>query len=199
MANDAKYPADAPLVWPATVTRSAARQGGPWTRASIEAVVPRPLHPGEKVTVLPLRRALPRRELPVAVVDEQPGTPPFPSTWALVVDATVAPFLSARPDPGHEGHHPFDAIVVSPPAPKARLLARGAAGHDLPAAPATLWAAVDLTGDGKPDAAIFRFCCEQPSRPARAPGGSPCQTECVAIYLRDAGQSWRLVHQASDD
>jgi hypothetical protein len=199
MGDDVRYPGDAPLVWPATVNRTAARKGGAFKAATVEAVVPRAIKAGERVTVLPLTRGIPPRALVVASAKEQPAAPPFPPTWAVVLDATIKPLLAARPERGREKHHPFEAVMVYPANPRARLLPPLAVTADLPAAAATLWAAVDLTGDGNADAAIFRFCCEQPGTPARSTGRSPCGSECVAIYLRSPGQSWRLAHQASDD
>jgi hypothetical protein len=199
MANDVKYPDDVPLVWPATVTRTGARKGGPWKTAQVETVVPRAVKPGERITVLPLKRAVAARDLPVTAVEEQAVAAPFPPTWTVAADASVAAFLTARPEAGHQGHRPFEVVVVYPASRRARLLAPESVAHDLPAPPATLWAAVDLTGDGKPDAAIFRFCCEQPSTAPRATGNSPCGSECLSIYVRSAGQPWRLAHQASDD
>lgn len=205
------YPSDAPLVWPATVSRtggdkSGKAQGrpsrGPWKAASVDAVVPREVKAGELATVLPLQRSVPAQDFPLKVVHVQPGVDAFPPSWTVALDASVASFLKAKATAGWADHRPFDAVMVYPANKSARLLPLKAVA-DLPnakgASAATLWAAVDLSSDGKADVVIFRFCCDRPEAASRATGPSPCGYNCEAIYLRSKDQPWRLVHQASDD
>jgi hypothetical protein len=200
-AQPPSYPADLPLVWPATVTRAAPSKKRPWKKATVEAIVPRKLEPGQLVTVVPLARAAPSARA-VATVQPQEGVPGFPTTYLITVDAAAKPLLEAKAEPGHTDERPFEALVVSPAAPKARLL-NPAAVKDLPtgtgASPATLSAAVDLDADGKADAALFRYCCDQPATAPRRTDKSPCSPECQAIYLRGKDGAWQAVHQASDD
>jgi hypothetical protein len=203
----AGYPQDAPVAWPAMVSRAArgggGRPGGRWKAATVEAALPRAVKAGELVTVLPLPRSLPVRDLPVTAVKEQPAMGSSPARWLVTVDASLPAFLTAKAQPGHADHRPFEAVVVQPANRRARLLSPKAAAGDLPggkgASPATLWAAVDVTGDGKADVAIFRFCCENPASAPGATGGPPCPSECEAVQVRTPGAAWRPVYEASDD
>lgn len=225
------YPANLPVVWPATVNRGIERapsatpagdsttagkkgasqgaraSGMPTKKApvttTVSAILPRAVKPGELATVLPLKRGLPARDLPVKTVREQPAQGGFAGTWVIDVDASVAPFQSARPAAGAPSNQPFEAVVIYPATAQARVLARPSVANDLPNAPGasatTLWAAVDVTKDGKADVAIFRSCCERPTSPAHAAGAPPCQSECEQTYVRADGRPWQLVQAASDD
>jgi hypothetical protein len=111
--------------------------------------------------------------------------------------------VRARPDAGASNEYPFEAVVIYPAAPSARLLSRQAIGRDVPGegglTPAVLWSAVDVDGDGRADAEIFRFCCEKPTRPTRRGGPSPCESDCEKTFVRGAGDAWTLAAQKTED
>src|SRR5438309_11140771 len=81
-APTASYPAELPLVWPATVTRAAPSKKRPWKKATVEAIVPRQLEPGQLVTIVPLGRTAPSARA-VATVKPQEGVPGFPTTYLI--------------------------------------------------------------------------------------------------------------------
>jgi hypothetical protein len=198
-AQPAPYPDDLPLVWPATVTRSSPTSKRPWKAVAVEAIVPRRLQSNQLVTVVPLARTAPG-DRAVATVKAQEGVPGFPATYLVTVDGGGRALLEARAEPGHTDARPFEALIVAPAHPKARLL-KGA--KDLPsgtgASAATLTAALDLDADGKADAALFRYCCEKPATAPVRTDRAPCSPECEAIYVRARDGAWTAVRQASDD
>jgi hypothetical protein len=205
-AEDVKYPTDTPLVWPAGVTRKSAQKDRhgrfhpPWTSVTVSAVFPRPVNVGDTVTVLPLRRDVPVQELRVATVKHQPAVDEFPATWLVHLDANNESFLTAKHERNWREDTPFEVVVVHPAAPTARLLALSS--RELPkakgASPRTLWAAVDLHGDGKADAVVFRFCCNKPTAPWGPAGPPACKSHCERIFLREDDQPWRIVHEEED-
>ena len=208
-ADEVSYPQSAPLVWPAMVTRESehadkhGRFHPPWKTVTVGTVIPRAVSVGDAVTVLLLKRGVPAQELKVTKVKPQPAAADLmPATWVVDIDASTESFLAAKPDRGRGDDTPFDAIVIHPATPKARVHETRMRSRDLPREEGcslrTLWAAVDLESDGRPDVAIFKFCCDKPAIPTRQSGPSPCQNDCRRIYLREAGQSWRLVHEDSD-
>jgi hypothetical protein len=198
-AQPAPYPADAPLVWPASVTRSSPADKRPWKALVVEAVVPRKVESGALVTIVPLTRLAPQNRA-VTSVQAQDPVPGFPPTYQITVDGAVKAYLEARPAAQHTEARPFDALLVSPPHPKARVMKTV---KDLPSgngvSAATLAAALDLDADGKADATVFRYCCETPTAAPVRSAPSPCSPECEAIYLRGKDGAWKPVHQASDD
>jgi len=201
------FPADAPIVERATVNRESAQKGKngffepPWTSVKVSVGLARAISVGDAVTVLPLRQGLPPLQANATSVKFQQGVPDeLPDLWWADVDVKAPAFFSARPDRGRRDDMPFDAVVIYPAQAQARLLAPAAVVKDLPrergCSKRTLWAAVDLDGDGKPDVTMFQFCCEKPTSPKT---GWPCENLCQTTYLRRKGQPLRLVEEGLDD
>lgn len=195
------FPPDAPLVWPATVTRVSAT---PEHRksATVSAGLPRPVKVGDILTVIPMRRGIPPIDLKATSVRAQAATDLTPALWLVEAETELDAFLTAAPDPGRRDHDPFGVIVIYPQRSLARLIPQKFVKRDLPKANGaslrTLWSAVDIDGDGAVDVEIFRFCCDHPSRPSRTTGPSPCQSDCENTYLRSKGRPWSLVNEESE-
>jgi hypothetical protein len=203
------YPPDSVLVCPASVSRTSPQKDShgrfhpPWTSVTVSAICKRAVAIGQTVTIVPLRRDLPLQELKVSAVKEQAAVDEYPASWVVDIEVSGKAFFAATPDAGRGDDSPFDVLVISPAKTNARLLPSTTVARDLPkgkgASARTLWAAVDLDGDGKVDAAIFRFCCEKPSRPWRFAGPNSCDYHCERTYLRQSGSGWTLVDEGVGD
>jgi hypothetical protein len=201
------FPADVPIVGTGTVERQSVQKDKsgffqpPWTSVKVSVGLARAISVGDAVTVLPLRKGLPRLQAKVTSVKFQEGIPDeLPDLWWVDLEVKEPTFFTARPDRDRRDDMPFDAVVVYPAQKKARLLAPAEVAKDLPrergCSKRTLRAAVDLDADSNADVTMFEFCCHKPTSPKTS---WPCQNTCQATYLRRDGQPWRLVEEGMDD
>jgi hypothetical protein len=200
------YPPDAPLVWRTWVSRTSPTRNAhglhwpPWTSAKVSTVVPRPAKVGDAVLVLPLAPLAPVTSK-VARVQAQPAIDAGGPTWVIDIDVTNRAFLEAKSRGERSDEVPFDVVVVFPAIEGARLVPRKTALADLPraasASASTLKAAVDLTGDGKADAALFEYCGDHPAE--RFTTDLRCGFRCQATFLRLGGKAWALVADECPD
>lgn len=211
-SSDATFPADAPLVLPATVTRKGPSRddAGPdghsrdrWTSATIFVGMPRAAKTGDTLTVVPVKDGMPSIDLKVTSARAQAATDLTPAIWLIEAETSDSAILTAAPDRDGSEAHPFEAVVVFPARSGAALLPRQNSGVDLPkgigSSLRTLWCAIDIDGDKRSDVEIFRFCCDKPTKASRSGGQSPCASDCQNTFVRPKGQSWILVDRSSED
>lgn len=192
---------EVPWVRPATVV---GRRGGSLAPATltVDTVLPWSIDVGQDVAVLAVPSALGAQKLAVTEVTVQPPIDgDGRSTWVVAVDAASTPLASLEPRTWGDSWSAA-AILVCPAGPVA-LVDAADVGGDLPvrsgASLQTLWAAVDLTGDGTPDAEIFRFWCDTPTVSTGQPQPGRSYVACESIYRRSGRKHWKLVSESRDD
>jgi hypothetical protein len=148
-----------------------------------------PPNVGAAVTILPKQAGLPGVELAIIRVTKHDdladeGVPPW---WEPVFESVKDRAYFTLPGP----QFPGDVVVVYPASPMATLLdAKLLTADDVP--PGILLKgvriAVDVDGDGRPDAIELSVCTDNPKR---ASCGEATATE---IHRCEAGV-WSLVHR----
>lgn len=142
---------------------------------------------GSRVTVLPLSYG-PPFELAITSSKLRDDVPDE-LWWEVELEAIRDPaVLAAAPVPGRDAAYPFDAVVLHPVRPSARLV-RPADVRDLPRGvePTLIHTAVDLEGDGRVDALSTKYCCNDPG--ARL---DSCDPLCGEHYRRGPS-GWRWI------
>ncbi|MCX4240483.1 hypothetical protein [Paraliomyxa miuraensis] len=140
---------------------------------------------GEAVTVLPRHPTLPALELSITKVKTH-GNPrdDIPRWWEPVLEEVTEPaWVDVRAA--------VDVVVVYPATPSATLLdPTRILPDDLPPSvlPKGVEIAVDVDGDGRPDAIEASVCSENPRR-------ARCFEATAWEIHRREGDGWQLVHR----
>lgn len=134
---------------------------------------------GAAITLVPVA-ALPPVELTIAAARKE-SEPEIGEYWEIALTPLTDPrYLSAPAAQNRRPEYPFDAVFLSPAQPKATLLSVPVQPlGDLPpeARHADVRAAVDTSGDSRPDAVELAFCCE------RRRALDACDTPCGETWL----------------
>ena len=208
-----EFPTGTPLVLAATVNRKGPQNAGPradsgseakWSTATVFVAMPRAIDKGDRITVIPVRSGIPSVDSTVTSSKAQPReTDLTPATWLVEADTTEGLFLSAPPDKGAADDTPFEAVVVYPAHPGARLLSRQAVRTDLPKAPGasarTLWTAIDIDGDGHADAEILQVLLRQPHQSVKQPRPLALRLGLREHVVHPSARPWTLVDRSSED
>jgi hypothetical protein len=193
----------------ATLIRASATKGKdgrfepPWTSGTFTVVLPKKVPIGATFTVIPRGTAVEACQLLATKVTKQPlmEEEEGRDRWEVDLNASTDQFLRVKGPKQRHGEMPIDAVVIYPAVPEARLVEMSRARNFVPGHlgvfPATLWAAVDTTRDGKPDIMIFKSCCENPKVPEAETGQSPCEHTCESIYFL-AKEGWKKISESSD-
>jgi len=191
---------EVPWVWPAVIVGRRDYKGGPKT-VTVDTVLPWAIEVGQAVSVVVVSSNLPAQDLVVTEVRAQPAVDEYPASWVVGVDAGSSVFASLEPQAW--GDTWSDTAILVCPAGPVSLVAPADVDNDLPARTgtslATLWAAVDTTGDGRPDTEIFRFWCDTPDVSTSRPQPGASYLSCQSIYRRAGRKRWKLVHDSRDD
>ncbi len=182
------------MVASATVWRQSKTDAPPWSRVEI-ATVRFGVRPtvGETVTILPRHPTLPVLELEIRKVVRH-GAPAdgIPRWWEPVLErVTERAYLDVRAPKDRSAQLPVDVVVVYPATPSATLLDPKAVDPgDLPPGvlPKGVEIAVDVNGDGRPDAIESTVCTENPRR-------ARCSEATAWEVHRRKGTGWQLVHR----
>lgn len=166
----------------------------PWDAVTVDLIFGFKEEPrrGEKVGVHPLN-GLPPVELKILRSKRRND---FGSDWweVDVEPVTERAYFDAGAQPGRRLDMPFDAVVLYPRSPNARILPAAVVDRSqLPKALAlkTVTAILDVDGDQQPDIVTTDFCCGRPTV-ALSTGPKYCGYHCGATYRRQAGK-WRKV------
>jgi hypothetical protein len=170
----------------------------PWTRVSVHFGFEgeRPAR-GRAITVVPVHPAgLPVLNLKFTKVlhgrggCEADGHP----WWTTEVGIDDSAFLTAEPDRDHVPERPFDAIVIYPAVPFARLVPRSsiqslAYPEGVPRT--AVMTGIDLTGDEQPELLVAWYCCGDPQQSL-----DRCDFACLDYYQKQNGR-WILRDRAT--
>lgn len=142
---------------------------------------------GAAITLVPVA-ALPPVELSITAAKKE-TEPEIGDFWEITLAPLTDPrYLSAPAAEGRRPEFPFDAVFLSPVEPRAKLLtvAMQPLG-DLPpdATHAEVLAAVDVSGDDRPDAVALSFCCAEERALHRTL--SECDYHCGEVWLLREG------------
>lgn len=183
----------------AMFSREKAEGGAAATRIRIAASIDGTTRPqmSGTVSVIPYNRALPTVQIRIGGIGarkEQDCTSLKLYHWPIeledIADGAYAGYRGAQQ--GHLG----DAVILYPPRPEAKAMAReNVAPADLPksAVPSELFAAFDFDADGRADLVEMKTCCGKLDKDrACAPGDS-----CVKSYRRGP-KGWRLINQREE-
>lgn len=204
VASSAKPAPEARGFGDATVARSSERKDKdgsslpPWTRVEITNIgfsqkfksQPRI---GERVTVLSLGVELPALELKIAGVDDAKDecTGAEHHLWAVTLeDVTRRDYFDQKPMSDRSLEYPFDALVIYPANPAARVVSRAKLSKEMLPRSVTvemIRAAVDTNADGAPELLLLNFCCDDPKATV-----STCELTCGKIY-RKTDNVWTLI------
>lgn len=157
----------------------------------------KPFKAGGHVSILPIDPGLAPIKVMVTKVELLPegnqctGEKPL---WAM----TGAPIkkrgiLDAKPLRAPSGIvAPIWSMMVYPANPKARIVpASRFAAQDIPAsfAVGNIVVGVDLTGNGKPEAVMVKYCHDKQGKKT-VPGSKQCTDDVQAVYLKTAPKTW---------
>lgn len=169
----------------------------PWKEVQITNVFgfkERPIV-GEKVTVIPLDVNIPPLELEIMKADKTAnaceGLPPY---WEVALERVKEKAFSDAAPPNRSAEYPFDVCVIYPAVKfvspiKRENLSRSMLPRGV--ALSTVKAAIDLTGDGRPDVLIVEYCCGNPNRPT-----ADCDYTCGKTFKK-IGNEWKLLDRSS--
>lgn len=142
---------------------------------------------GATITLVPVA-ALPPVELSITAAKKE-SEPEIGDYWEITLTPLTDPrYLTAPAAAGRRPEFPFDAVFLSPVEPRAKLLNVAVQPlGDLPpnAAHNEVLAAIDVSGDDRPDAVALSFCCAE----ERAQHGtlSECDYHCGETWLLREG------------
>lgn len=188
-------PVPAPtMIGTADLWRESKSGGPPWSRVEIFGAR-FGLRPavGEAVTILPRHPTLPVLELSITKVKTH-GSPrdDIPRWWEPVLeDVTEPAYVDLRTPRDRSPQHPIDVVVVYPATPSATLLdPKRIDPDDLPpeVVPKGVEIAIDVDGDGRPDALEASVCSDDPKR-------ARCFEATAWEIHRREGDGWQLVHR----
>lgn len=182
------------LLCTAEVFRESKSGKPPWSRVEIEGLRfgLRPT-PGETVTIVPRDPALPVLELSIVNVRTH-GAPRdgIPRWWEPVLAKVEdRAYFELRAPRDRRPEYPADVVVVYPATPSAVLLdPKAVSPDDLPPGvlPKGVELAVDVDGDGRPDAIESTVCTENPKK-------AKCFEATAWEVHRREGDGWQLVHR----
>lgn len=153
---------------------------------------------GEKVTVVPLTSGIEPFYLTIrgsAMKSEgctEEDEKPF---WEVSLDPiTSRQILAAEPREGRSGEFPFDVFLIYPAVAFAKNVPEAEWKKGLlPAgiATETVWAAIDIDNDAKPDLLDVRFCCKAPTQKI----GDKCDLTCGKTFKKSGGK-WNLLNES---
>ena len=184
-----------------TAKDAAGRNVRPFDAVSVDTyfnrlpIVPKP---GMAVTIVPLAPGLDPFNLKIVRVmrEEACGDE---KRWNLEFEPVAGRALAeAPPVPDRTDEYPFDVCVIFP-AVKTAVAMQGDRldRQSLPrgvSAP-TIVAAIDVTGDGKPDLLETSYCCDREQHRSRR-SVKDCDYTCGKAFRKVAGR-WRLIEQFS--
>lgn len=189
------------IVGEAIVWRISADEGrtgsrpAPWKEVRVTNVFGFKRKPvmGDKVTVVPLDVEIAPLDLRITEIKERNDCG---SHWWEVELEPVRQraFFDIAPRPDRVQEFPFDVGIVYPAVKYARQIKGKALRKGmLPAGVSlnTVKGALDLTGDGVPDALIVDYCCRDPGKAAKG-----CDYTCGKIF-RKIRNAWKIVNTSS--
>ena len=146
-----------------------------------------------KVTIVPLDVDVAPMDLKITGIKEREACGSH--WWDVELETVKAKlFFDTAALPNRTQEFPFDVGVIYPAVSSARQIRKGALRASmLPKGVSlnTVKGAIDLTGDGIPDALLVAYCCRDPQKPARE-----CDYSCSKTF-RKMGNVWRLVNTSS--
>lgn len=180
-------------------TDESSRQLPPWKEVRIGNVFGFEKAPviGDKVTVIPLEVNIALIELKIVRTKKRQDEN-LPVWWEVELEPVKhKEFYEAKPVNGsRSAEAPFDVCIVYPVIKSARairqdrltkaMLPRGVTVK-------TVYAAIDITNDRRPDALITKFCCQNPTR---SPKQQDCDYTCGKTYMK-VNDVWKLSGSSS--
>lgn len=167
----------------------------PYTSAEIPLALEHSAKVGEKVTVIPLQVDFELFELEIKNVQKITETGcdgDKPKTfWKVEFEKITRPnLLTAEPVKNRSGEFPFNVFVIYPAVKFARKLESGELKKEMIPKNVflkTVTAAIDLTGDGKPDLLEASFCCSKEDETA-----DECDYTCGRTFKKTKGV-WKQI------
>jgi hypothetical protein len=190
-AESAKLP-KVEVIGEGVILRTSPTTAPPWDKVTIANIFGFKKAPrtGATVTVVPAHG------LPVVtlkVIGSQKRSELGRSFSAIdVAEVKDEAYLTAAPQPGRRPDSPDDVMVLYPAVKVAQAIAASAvSAGDLPpkVSPDLVKIAVDLNGDGQPDALVVELCCYSRAKPVG------CDLICGEKYLR-TGKAWKLIDKS---
>ncbi len=151
---------------------------------------------GKRVTVIPLQANLDPLDVKILKTQKQENScdQRLPAYWEIDLEPIEQKeFFEIETTPNRRAEYPFDVAIVYPAVKFARALKKEQLTSDmLPKGVAvnTVFAAIDMTNDQRPDMVIVRYCCTDSKK-----SPEECST-CSATYRR-ASNSWELIDSSS--
>ncbi len=167
----------------------------PWKEIKIINIFgfKRRLAVGEKATVIPLDTDISPLDLRIIKAEkvENPCNKRMPGVWEVELEPiTQKKFFEIEPLLNRADEYPFDVALIYPAVKAARQLKKDQLTNAmLPKGIAinSVKAALDLTGDGKPEVVILEYCCDNPSKPV-----TECDYTCGKTFTK-VKNTWKLI------
>ena len=185
----------AAVIWRLSDTKGDQGLLPPWKEVRVTNVFGFKKRPvvGRKVTIIPLDVDVAPFDLRIVKRTEQKecDDPELSSWWEvdleLVKDKRI---FDIAPALNRAAEYPFEVAVIYPAVSFAKQIVKTQLKEEiLPrrVLVSTVKAAIDLTNDGKPDALILEYCCDNPKRSL-----SECDYTCGKTFKKIRGV-WKLI------
>jgi hypothetical protein len=148
---------------------------------------------GNKVTVIPLAVDIPPLDLRILKAEEKENAcdESMPDWWEVELEPIkLKEFFEIAPILNRAAEYPFDVAIIYPAVKVARQMKKDQLTRAmLPKGVSinTVKAAIDLTGDRKPEVVIVEYCCGRMKKPA-----DECDYTCGKTFKR-LRNAWKLV------